>query len=159
MATAKFVKLDPGAKIPTYNNKKDSGMDLYALEDYTVTPGVVTKVRTGIAIQMPEGYEGQVRSRSGNAAKFGLSVLNSPGTIDESYRGEICVLLIKSTFEYTDFVGLSGTLRLDPHKGKAGDKIAQFVIKAIEYHDIVEIEEFDAPETDRGAKGFGSSGV
>jgi dUTP pyrophosphatase len=156
MATAKFKKLDPKAKLPTYNNEKDAGMDLYALEDYTVTPGVVTKVRTGLALQMPEGYEGQVRPRSGNAFKFGLSVINSPGTIDSGFRGEICVLLVKHSFNTKN---LERFLHLEKHEGKAGDKVAQLVIKAIEYHDIVEIEEFDAPETDRGAKGFGSSGV
>ena len=152
MATVKFKKVDPAAKLPTYGNSKDSGMDIYALEPFEVRPGYVTKVRTGIAVQLPEGYEGQVRPRSGNASKLGITVLNAPGTIDEGYRGEIIVLLVK----HTDLS--NPPFPAGVYKGEAGDRVAQLVVKEIEYHDIVEIEEFDAPDTERGASGFGSTG-
>jgi dUTP pyrophosphatase len=140
----KFKKLNPQAKLPTYSNPKDAGMDLYALEDFTVNPGSITFIDTGLAVQLPEGYEGQVRPRSGLAAKHGIIVVNSPGTIDEGYRGKLAVVL--------------STVKDDTYFGKAGDKIAQLVVKKVEYHDIVEIQEFDS-STARGDKGFGSSGV
>lgn len=151
MATVKFKKLDARAILPTYGSAKAAGMDLYALEDCLLQMNRVTMVRTGIAVQLPEGYEAQVRPRSGNAAKFGVTVLNTPGTIDEDYRGEIMVIAVKLA---TDKNGLTA-----PYQVKAGDRIAQLVVKKVEYHEVVEIEDFDAPETERGSSGFGSTGA
>jgi dUTP pyrophosphatase len=146
MATVKFKKLDPNAIIPTYGTNKSAGMDLYALETVSVNFGEVVKARTGLAVQLPEGYEGQVRPRSGNAAKYGVTVVNAPGTIDEDFRGELMVILTKETTE--------GAVTFSK-----GDRIAQLVVKAVEYHEIEEITEFDdGGKTERGTGGFGSTG-
>lgn len=140
--------LHPLAMPPTYAHDSDSGMDLYSVVDLII-PAKDSKLKnfemvsTGIAIELPEWHEAQIRSRSGLAAKYGISVLNSPGTIDESYRGEIKVILINNSnidFEVTK-----------------GMKIAQMVIAPVTraYVNIVE----DLSETVRGTKGFGSTGI
>lgn len=141
-----FKKLHPAAIIPSYaGSARSSGLDLAALSEFMLESGRVLAVPTGIAMQCPEGYEAQVRPRSGLAKKYGVTVLNSPGTIDEDYRGEITVLLIN----HSNF----------PYYGKAGERIAQLVVKKIEYHTVAEVEEFvDNFENDRGERGFGSSG-
>jgi dUTP pyrophosphatase len=138
-------KLHPDAIIPTRATPVAAGLDLYALEGGIL--GVAgydnqAMVATGIAIALPPGYEGQVRPRSGLAAKFGVSVTNSPGTIDEDYRGEVKVILVN--------------LGNKPFQWAKGERIAQLVITKANY---VEVEESDElPETERGSKGFGSSG-
>jgi dUTP pyrophosphatase len=138
----KFIQLHPNAKIPTRANKTDSGLDLYAVEDFALLPGHRTLAKTGLAMALPHGYEGQVRPRSGLAIKNGVTVLNAPGTIDEDYRGEICVILINHSTE---------TFRV-----KVGDRIAQLVIAKVAILQPIEVESLD--DTERGEGGFGSSG-
>ena len=142
--TVKLKKTHPDAVIPRFaHGRGDSGMDLHSVEATTLVPGERKLVNTGIALQMPEGMEGQVRPRSGNALKRGLTVLNSPGTIDSSYTGDVGVIL----------VNLSNTLVTI----EKGDKIAQLVFAKVEHPDLVEVEALG--ETSRGASGFGSTGV
>jgi dUTP pyrophosphatase len=117
-------------------------MDLRAAEALTLKPGARSLVSTGIAIALPEQFEAQVRPRSGLAVKHGITVLNSPGTIDADYRGEIKVPLINHGQE--DFVIARG------------DRIAQLVVAAVTAVVLVEVETLD--NTERGAGGFGSSG-
>lgn len=150
----KFRKLHPDAKKPEYKTKHASGMDLYALEDGRVYCGGWTVVRTGISIVLPTGFEGQIRPRSGLAAKHGITVLNTPGTIDADYRGEIKVILynIISNEGY----GLFGE---DTFRFKAGDRIAQLVIAPVAFARLAEVELMpDEEQTERGDGGFGSTG-
>ena len=140
-------RLDPRAQLPRRMSAGAAGMDLCAClpegERIELRPGGRTAVPTGIAMAIPVGYEGQVRPRSGLAARHGITVLNAPGTIDADYRGEVKVLL----------VNLSESAFVIEH----GDRIAQLVIAAVA---MVEADEVEAlPETDRGAGGFGSTGV
>ncbi len=130
--------------LPEYSTALSAGMDLKAVLDAPVTIGPLerTMVPTGLFIALPQGYEAQVRPRSGLAAKFGITVLNTPGTIDADYRGEIKVIL----------VNLSDT----PFEIVPGERIAQMVVAR---HERVEWEETDSlDETERGAGGFGSTG-
>jgi len=108
-----------------------------------IEPGQHRMVRTGIAIALPEGTEGQVRPRSGLAARYGISVLNTPGTIDEGYRGEVCVILIN--------------FGKDPFHVEKGAKIAQMLVKPVITVEVETVEELS--ETSRGAGGFGSTGM
>lgn len=137
----KFKKLDPEARIPTKATPEAAGMDLYALEDAVVSVSGVTKVRTGLAMSMPPGYEAQARTRSGMGAK-GIVVSNSPGTIDSDYRGELFVLLASHY--------------LHDYRISKGDRIAQLVIHKLPEVTVEEVTELDP--TERGDKGFGSSG-
>lgn len=152
-----YTKMPHAAAAPTYATSGSSGADLSAAEDVTIFPGRTAVVPTGIRIAFrppPEGYdkpvdhwEAQVRSRSGLAAKHGVFVLNSPGTIDEDYRGEIKVILLNTGFE--------------PFKVKRGDRIAQLVFSKIwqamfERYGEEEFEEQFA--TERGSGGLGSTG-
>ncbi|MDE0103633.1 MAG: dUTP diphosphatase [Bryobacterales bacterium] len=121
---------------------EDAGMDLYAAEDIRLQPGLWKAVRTGIAIQLPSGYEGQIRPRSGLASKHGVTLLNAPGTIDPGYRGEIRVLLVNL-----------GPL---PYQVSAGDRIAQLVVAQYASVRWLEVESLDASSRDAG--GFGSTG-
>lgn len=141
--TIRLVKMVDSALTPEPATSGSSGVDLRALEPGEIWPGQWTKVRTGLRLEIPEGYEAQVRSRSGLAAKAGVVVLNSPGTIDASYRGEICVLLINHG------VGL--------FKFNAGDRIAQLVFAPVMVPEFVETSVLS--DTDRGTGGFGSTGV
>ena len=141
--TVRFMKLEEGATLPCYAHSGDAGMDLVAFQEVSIPAGDVALVRTGLSIQLPPGTEAQVRPRSGLALKRKVTVLNTPGTIDEGYRGEIGVILINHGKE--DFIA------------EKGMKIAQLVIKPVLR---VEIEEADSlTETARGIGGFGSSGV
>jgi dUTP pyrophosphatase len=133
-----------GRPVPAYATALSAGMDLRACLDAPVTLGPLerTLVPTGLFIALPAGYEAQVRPRSGLAAKHGITVLNTPGTIDADYRGEIKVIL----------VNLSNT----PFEIVPGERIAQMVVAR---HERVEWEEVDTlDETERGAGGFGSTG-
>lgn len=142
--TLKFKKLSPDAIIPVYAHPSDAGMDVRSMEDLVIPPGKRALVHTGLVMALPPMYEAQVRPRSGLALKHGITVLNTPGTIDAGYRGEVGVIL--ANFGDGDFAV------------RKGDKIAQLVIAPVVQPDeIVEIEEID--ETDRGAGGFGSTGV
>lgn len=136
-------KLHPDAVIPKYEHLTDSGADLVSVEKLLITPGQRATVATGIAIAIPSGYELQVRPRSGMALKQGVTVLNTPGTVDAGYRGEIKVILINH-----------GTYTIHIEKG---DRIAQAVIAPVYRALFTEVEEL--PDSDRGAGGFGSTGL
>ena len=138
-----FKKLNNSAITPTYAHHGDAGMDLYANESVSVNRfGVPVLVRTGIAIDIPLGYVGLIHPRSGLAKNHGISILNSPGTIDSGYIGEIQVLLY--SVSGLEFI-------VNP-----GDRIAQLVIKKVEIVELEEVFEFDKSE--RGENGFGSTG-
>ena len=141
--TVAFKKLVPWAELPLYAHKGDAGMDLRSAVDVEIAPGARALVKTGLAMALPEGYEAQVRPRSGLALKRGITVLNTPGTIDEGYRGEVGVILFNSGSE--------------PFKVSVGDKIAQMVVAPVTRAEIAEVAELDG--TERGAGGFGSTGV
>lgn len=134
--------LNDKAKVPTYGSGLAAGCDLYATEDYSVEPYQRVLVRTGIAIALPYGYEAQIRPRSGNAIKYGITVINTPGTIDADYRGEVCVPI----------VNLSNV----PYTINAGDRIAQMIINHVSHAIFKEVDELD--ETERGEGGFGHTG-
>lgn len=134
-------KLDEDATIPLRMNPGDAGFDLYSDEDMCIKAYDRELVHTGIALQIPRGYEGCVRPRSGNALKKGYTVLNTPGTIDSGYRGEICVLLYNST---------NKDIYISP-----GDRIAQLVIQKLP--DVVFKEVTKLRSTKRGLGGFGST--
>lgn len=137
------MKLNKSAIIPKYEHNDDSGLDLFSTENVEILPGATRLIRTGIAIELPQGTEAQVRPRSGLALKYSITVLNTPGTVDAGYRGEIGVILInhgKSSFQVVK-----------------GMKIAQMVITPVIHVDIQEVEELS--ETTRGNGGFGSTGM
>ncbi len=130
--------------LPAYQTDEAAGMDLYAAIDapLTLDPGDKTMVATGLAIALPSGYEAQVRPRSGLAAKHGVTVLNSPGTIDADYRGEVKVILINHGRE--------------PFVITRGERIAQMLVAPVTRAVLDVVDEL--PETVRGAGGFGSTG-
>jgi dUTP pyrophosphatase len=130
---------------PAYATPYSAGVDLKANIAEPVTLGSLerTMIPTGLFIQLPEGYEAQVRPRSGLAAKHGITVTNSPGTIDADYRGEVCVLLVN--------------LSKDPFTIEPGERIAQMVIARHEHVEWEEVEQLD--ESSRGTGGFGSTGT
>ena len=138
----KIKKLNEKALIPAYQTKEAAGFDLHATEDVVINPGERKLIGTGLAFEIEFGYEVQIRPRSGLAYKHGITVLNTPGTIDSDYRGEIKVLLIN--------------LGREAFEIKVGERIAQAVIAPIKQAEIVEVEELSA--TGRGAGGFGSTG-
>lgn len=139
----RIQRLRPEAQLPDYAHgpREDAGLDLHAAEDALLEPQVPALVPTGLAIEVPPGYEAQVRPRSGLAAKHAIILPNSPGTIDPGYRGEVRVILLN--------------LGRQPYQIHRGDRIAQLVVARYE---AVEWEESDLSETKRGAGGFGSSG-
>ncbi len=139
----RIQRLSPAASLPVYAHgpDEDAGMDLTALEDVLLSPQQPALVPTGLAIELPPGYEAQVRPRSGLALKHAITIPNSPATIDPGYRGEIKVILLNS-----------GTAPYQIHKG---DRIAQMVIARYE---AIEWEESELNDSARGAGGFGSSG-
>ncbi|MBQ9740579.1 MAG: dUTP diphosphatase [Kiritimatiellae bacterium] len=141
--TVKFRRIDPSAELPTYAHPGDAGMDIRSIEELTIAPGARALVHTGLVMMLPPGYEAQVRPRSGLALKNGVTVLNTPGTIDEGYRGEVGVILANFGSE--------------PFKVEKGAKIAQMVIAPCTRAEIVETDEVD--DTVRGTGGFGSSGL
>lgn len=143
MTTVKFRKINPSAILPSYAHPGDAGMDLCSVEELVIPSGGRAMVRTGLSMMLPSGYEAQVRPRSGLALKKGVTVLNSPGTIDEGYRGEICVILANFGEE--------------PFAIGKGDRIAQMVIAPCTRAEIVEVDALD--DTERGVGGFGSTGV
>lgn len=139
----KIRKIDENAILPNYAHEGDAGLDLYAVKELVLKPGDRGLVHTGIQIELPKNTEAQIRPRSGLALKNGITTLNSPGTIDEGYRGEIGVILINHGNE--------------TFKVEQGMKIAQMVIKPVFKVDIIETEELS--NTERSEKGFGSSGI
>ncbi len=141
--TLKIKKLHELAIIPSYAHQGDAGMDLCSIDEVEIAAGETSLIHTGIAIELPQGTEAQIRPRSGLALKHSVTVLNTPGTIDEGYRGEIGVILInhsKSTFKVVK-----------------GMKIAQMVIKPVLHVEIEEVDELT--QTPRGQGGFGSTGT
>jgi dUTP pyrophosphatase len=141
--TLRVRRLDARARLPTRAYPGDAGLDLYALEDGLLGPGERASIRTGVAVEIPDGQAGLVLPRSGLAAKHGIALVNAPGLIDAGYRGEVCVLLLN-------------TDRSVPFALAAGDRIAQLVLVRVETSAVVEVEEL--PLSERGAGGFGSSG-
>ncbi|MGN0827411.1 MAG: dUTP diphosphatase [Kiritimatiellia bacterium] len=138
-----FRKLHPAAVLPSYAHEGDAGMDLSSVEEVTVPPHGRALVATGLAIELPLGTEAQVRPRSGLAAKYGITVLNAPGTIDAGYRGEIKVILLNT--DVAEF-------RIEP-----GMRIAQLVVAPVAQVQVSWTEQLG--ESDRGTSGFGSSGI
>jgi dUTP pyrophosphatase len=138
------IKMQKIADVPTpnYAHKGDSGVDLYSTEDYTLKPLERKLIPTGLKLEIPYGYEGQVRPKSGLALNHGLSHANSVGTIDSSYRGEIKVPLIN--------------LGHEPYKVEKGKKIGQLVFAKVEEALFEEVKELE--ETTRNESGFGSTG-
>lgn len=140
----RYVKLLKNANPPSFAHgpAEDAGMDLSAAEEVVVPPRQWRTVRTGLALEIPPGYDGQIRPRSGLATGYGLTLLNSPGTVDPGYRGEIRVTLIN--------------FGADAYKIRVGDRIAQLVIGR--YTDVkCEVVE-SLHDSDRGTAGFGSTG-
>ena len=141
--TLRFKRIHPDATLPSYAHASDAGMDVRSVEDVTVPAKGRVLVHTGLVMLLPPMYEAQVRPRSGLALKHGITVLNTPGTIDSGYRGEVGVIL--ANFGDGDF------------EVKKGDKVAQIVVAPVVQAEIEEAGEID--ETDRGSGGFGSTGV
>ena len=139
----KLRRLHPDAAVPRYahGSKEDAGMDLVAIEDVELEPGRPAAVATGLTIELPPGYEAQIRPRSGLALKHALTVANSPGTIDPGYRGEIKVILLN--------------LGSEPFHVASGDRIAQMVVAR---YAAGEWEEGELQTSERGTGGYGSSG-
>ena len=167
----KVKRLDKGMPMPVYAKSGDAGFDLRATEDVTIRPGETVMVGTGLAFEIPEGYNGEVRARSGMASKRMLAPINEPGTVDAGYRGEVLVPLhnfAPSSVERFDgpytLPNSSETylIRAVPNYTavqhvKRGERIAQMVIAPVETCEFVEVDELS--ETDRGTGGFGSTGL
>ncbi|NQT54951.1 MAG: dUTP diphosphatase [Desulfobacteraceae bacterium] len=141
----KRVRDNKGLPLPTYKSEGSSGMDLtaYVKQPVMLKPGDIRLIPTGLAVSVPPGYEAQVRPRSGLALHYGIGMVNSPGTIDSDYRGEIGIILINW-----------GT---EPFTIRKGDRIAQMIISKVYRADFVEVVELDA--TSRGEGGFGHTGI
>lgn len=139
-----FRKLHPEATMPTYATQGSAGLDLYARMPHEIylQPGVRFTCPTGIAIELPEGFEAQIRPRSGLAKKHGVTVLNAPGTVDSDFTGEICAILINHGDEAVLI--------------KPNDRIAQMVIAPFVRAELSQVDSLT--ETERGENGFGSSG-
>ncbi len=131
-----------GLPLPAYASQGAAGLDIVAAETLTLTPGARAAVATGFAIAIPDGYEVQVRPRSGLALKHGITCLNTPGTIDSDYRGEVKVIL--------------ANLGSEPFEVRRGERIAQLVPAPVLKAAFREVDELDS--TERGAGGFGSTG-
>ncbi len=137
------VRLDPDLPLPAYAHPGDAGADLLTTVDVTLAPGERTMVPTGISLALPEGYVAFVQPRSGLAARHGVSIVNTPGTVDSGYRGEVTVLLVNH--DRTESVEL-----------RRGDRVAQLVVQRVERAHFVEVEKL--PDSARGAGGYGSTG-
>lgn len=152
----KYKKMHPSAIIPNQAKKGDAGYDLYAIDNYELNPLARVLVRTGISLEIPEGYYGRIAPRSGLSLKSGIDVMG--GVIDSSFRGEIGVILINLNADCRSrevnpamsIFSSKGGYRISP-----GDKIAQIIIEKCA---SVEFEEGDLSETERGVTGYGSSG-
>lgn len=138
----KFVKIHKDAVMPEKAHETDACYDLYSVkDDFILHRGLRTLVETGLIMEIPEGFEGQIRPRSGKAFHEGITVLNTPGTIDSGYRGEVSVILYNT--------GLDRLI-------KKGDKIAQLAIRKVYDFEFIEVKELE--ESKRGGDGFGSTG-
>lgn len=145
MIEVKVKKLHPDAIVPNYMTEHAAGMDLCTVVDTPVVlePGERTLLATGLAMEIPPGFEGQVRPRSGLALKQGISLVNSPGTIDADYRGEIGIIIINHGKEPVEF--------------RQGDRVAQLIIAPVTRAALVVVDELN--NTDRSSGGFGHTGV
>jgi dUTP pyrophosphatase len=143
--TVHITRTDPRVRLPEYETEGAAGMDLRAFlaENIIIPPLGRAKIPTGLRIEIPEGFEGQVRPRSGLALKWGVTVLNSPGTIDSDYRGDVDVILIN--------------LSTEAFTVKDGDRIAQLLIAPVLRAELASAGDLSA--TGRGSGGFGSTGV
>ena len=139
-----ITRLDPDLPLPRYAKPGDAGADIVSRVDITLAPGERALVPTGIAIALPDGYVALVHPRSGLAIKHGVTMVNSPGTVDAGYRGELQIILINHD-------------RSESISFKRGDRIAQLVIQQVERAEFVEVREL--PGSGRGEGGFGSTGV
>ena len=144
MSTLRVRRLRPGAILPRYMSETAAGLDLCACLEapLVLAPGERALVPTGIAVEIPAGHEGQVRPRSGLAIRHGVTLLNTPGTVDADYRGEVGVILVN--------------LGQQPHRVQPGDRIAQLIVAPVERVEVVEVEALAG--TTRGAGGFGHTG-
>jgi dUTP pyrophosphatase len=138
-----LTRLDPGVPVPSYATPGDAGADLVTTTDVAIAPGERVTVGTGVAIALPAGYAAFVHPRSGLAARVGLSVVNTPGTIDSGYRGEIRICLINHDLR-------------EPIELRRGDRIAQLVVQRVEHAVFREVD--DLGQTRRGTGGYGSTG-
>lgn len=143
MYKLKVKRISDNAKLPEYAHPGDAGMDVFSNEEKLIRTGESALIKTGIKIELPADTEAQVRPRSGLALKEGITVLNTPGTIDEGYRGEVGVILINHSKK--DFLITEGM------------KIAQMVISPVHRAEVVEVDELS--DTSRGTGGFGSTGT
>ncbi len=137
----KFKKLNPQATLPCYKHKGDSGMDVSSVEEAVIQPHSFTMVKSGLAAEIPDGYEIQVRPRSGLQCRFGI--VGAWGTVDAGYKGEIGIAL----YNHND----------EPYYVRVGDRVAQFVVAPVLRVEVEETQELS--ESDRGARGFGSTGI
>ena len=138
-----ITQLDTGLPMPKYAKPGDAGADIYSAIDITIEPGKRALVPTGIAIALSDGYAAFVHPRSGLAVKYGVGLVNAPGTVDAGYRGEISVIVIKHD-------------QSESFEIKRGDRIAQLVFQRVERAEFVVVEEL--PGSNRSGSGFGSSG-
>ena len=138
----KLKKLRSDAKLPSYAHPGDAGMDIYSSEDVLIIAGKTKIISTGLSFEIPYGFEMQIRPKSGLSLNFGLTILNSPGTLDAGYRGELKILVFNTSDK--------------DYEVKKGQKIAQGIVSKIELVDIEEVSELS--DTSRGKNGFGSTG-
>jgi dUTP pyrophosphatase len=136
-------RLDPGLPVPERAHPGDAGADLFAAADVELDPGQRAVVPTGVAIALPHGYAAFVHPRSGLASRYGVTIVNAPGTVDAGYRGEIRVTLLNTDAD-------------TPVRFQRGDRIAQLVVQRVEYPEFHEVERL--PGSARGDGGFGSTG-
>ncbi|MCG2717382.1 MAG: dUTP diphosphatase [Nanoarchaeota archaeon] len=139
----KIVQEDKELPLPKFETEGSAAVDLHSSESLTLNPGEFRKISTGVKIAIPKGYEGQVRPRSGLAANYGISIVNTPGTIDSDYRGIVQILLVNHGPNYFHV--------------KKGDRIAQLLVKRVELFEWEIAESLD--ETERGAGGLGHTGI
>jgi dUTP pyrophosphatase len=138
-----LLRVDPDLPLPSYAHPGDAGADLRTAVDLTLAPGERAMVPTGVALALPDGYVALVHPRSGLAARHGLAIVNTPGTIDAGYRGEIKVMLINHDL-------------VEPVELRRGDRVAQLVVQRFEEVRFVEVDAL--PASVRGAGGYGSTG-
>ena len=143
MIDIKVKKLASNAEMPKYHSAGASGFDFHSIESVIINPSEIVAVKTGLAFEIPNGYEIQIRPRSGLALSYGIGVLNSPGTIDSDYRGEVIVILFNFSKESFSI--------------KQGDRVAQGVFCKIYHANLTFSETIDS--TIRGSGGFGSTGL
>ena len=143
MVEVLIKRLDEGVPLPTYAKGGDAGADLVTRIDVSLAPGERKLIPTGIAIALPDGYAAFVHPRSGLATKHGVSIVNTPGTVDAGYRGELQIILINH--DPSQIVHFS-----------RGDRIAQLIIQKVEHANFIEVSEL--PGSGRGTDGFGSTG-